>query len=88
MKEKVISLINDNKGGISLFVLVLASVVLAYAIASLCTDDRLTRLFLSLSFGVLGDMGIGLLGDKVGMKLSDSHNPSILAIIIGGFLLI
>lgn len=83
MKEKVISFINENKGDISLFVIVFVVVLLVSALTSLCGADRLTEAMLSLSGGVLALLGIDTLGEKVGMRLGDNIRPAILAIIIG-----
>lgn len=83
MKEKVLNFINENKGDISLFVIVFVVVLLVSALTSLCGADRLTETMLSLSGGVLALLGIDTLGDKVGMRLGDNIRPAILAIIIG-----
>ena len=83
MKEKVIRFVMDNKGNISLFVIVLAAVLTVSALASLSGADRLTEVVLSASGGVLTLMGLDKLGDKVGMRLGDSIRPAVIAIIAG-----
>lgn len=83
MKEKVIRFVMDNKGNISLFVIVLVAVLTVSALASLSGADRLTEVVLSASGGVLTLMGLDNLGDKVGMRLGDSIRPAVIAIIAG-----
>ena len=83
MKEKVIRFVMDNKGNISLFVIVLVAVLTVSALASLSGADRLTEVVLSASGGVLTLMGLDKLGDKVGMRLGDSIRPAVIAIIAG-----
>ena len=83
MKEKVIRFVNENKGNISLFVIVLTAVLTVSALASLSGADRLTEVVLSASGGVLTLIGLDKLGDKVGMRLGDSIRPAVIAIIAG-----
>lgn len=88
MKDKVVAFIKGNLGDISLFAIVLAVVLIASALTYIFTADRLTRLFLSLSCGVLAQMGIASIGDTIGMRLGNSRYPSVLSIIIGGVIIL
>lgn len=86
MKKKAIRFIKDNKGSISLFVIVFVASLLMAALASLFGADRLARVVLSVSAGALTLMGVDSLGDKVGMRLGDSCRPAIIAIISGAII--
>ena len=88
MKEKVMGFIKGNLGDISLFAIVMAAVLIASVLTYILTADRLTRLFLSLSCGVLARMGIDSIGDAIGMRLGNSRYPSVLAVIIGGVIIL
>ena len=75
-----------SKGSISLFLIAFVFSVIAGLITLPFAKELVTTVSLTTMAGILTTMGIGKLGNLVGMKLSDSDAPgmtgTMLAVIL------
>lgn len=78
MKQKALSFLRENKGGISLFLITL----LATLVFSL-PFGGIRGSIVGGCFGTLALIGTSYLAGKVGMQLGDSDRPGITGIVIG-----
>lgn len=81
--KKIMSFLTENKGSVSLFIIMFVVTILTSAISSLCGSSELTKVVVSASVSIIALMGINTLEDLLGMKLGDNKRPAVLGIIIG-----
>lgn len=83
MKERIINLLKEEKGNISLFSIVLIMTLIANGIACLQGAWQTERVVLSASAGTVTLILLESLGDAIGMYLCTTSRPGILAIVTG-----
>lgn len=83
MKQKILDFIKDNKGALSLFMIVFLATFIMGALAALCGAESLTQIVLAACCGITFTMGISVLEKKVGMVLGNSNRPAVFGIMAG-----
>ena len=81
--KKIMPFLTENKGSVSLFIIMFVVTILTSAISSLCGARELTKVVVSASVSIIALMGINTLEDLLGMRLGDNKHPAVLGIIIG-----
>lgn len=83
MKQKILDYFKDNKGSMSLFVIIFAVTIIMAIVASVFSAGDTTKAALAASGGIIAMMGIDKIEKSIGMQLGDSKDPAILGIISG-----